>query len=262
MATDCLICRSNSDSFGHATVLGRYDVEYFRCRDCHFIQTETPYWLDAAYRETIAATDVGLIARHERVARITDRLLRFAFPTAACSVDYRGGYGMFTRMMRDRGHHCFHFDAHCQNLFARGFEAELADGGFDLLCALEVFEHLPDPHQEIQRLDRLAEHWLVSTEVVPDPAPPPGRWWYYHLEGGQHVSLWSGRALQAIACHYGRTLISVGDLHLFCQGSVNAGWVRHVLRDRSSRWLDPFRKRRSLLVDDAKQAVASIKQAA
>ncbi|PAY18338.1 hypothetical protein TBK1r_33230 [Stieleria magnilauensis] len=262
MTMDCLVCRHNADSFAHATILGKYEIEYFRCRDCHFIQTEKPYWLEEAYGDAIIASDVGLIARNERFARITDLLLRFIYPKAFHCLDYGGGYGMFTRMMRDRGHHFLHRDPYCQNLFAAGLEAESSANGFDFLTAFEVFEHFENPHRELQRMDATADHWLISTEPVPDPAPQPDQWWYYVLDGGQHISLWSKRALQTVAAHYGRQLVSYRGIHLMSQSKINPLWVTQILRDKASRVLTPFRRRRSLLQDDFQRAVATVRRAA
>ena len=262
MNAECRVCRSTSESFAHATILGRYDIEYFRCRDCQFIQTEDPFWLAEAYSDAIVSTDVGLIGRNERYAKIADRILRFVYPRAIRCVDYGGGYGMFTRMMRDRGHHFLHRDPFCKNLFAAGLEAEPDETGFDFLTAFEVFEHFDDPHVDLKRLDRIADHWLVSTETVPDPVPQPDQWWYYVLDGGQHISLWSRRSLQLVASQYNRHLISYGGLHLFSRSKVNSLWVRHLLHGGGLSLLNRFRKRRSLLNDDFKKAVAATHQAA
>lgn len=243
-------------------ILGKYEIEYFRCRDCQFIQTEKPYWLAEAYGDAIVSSDVGLISRNERFARIVDRMLRFVYSDAIQCVDYGGGYGMFTRMMRDRGHHFLHRDPFCKNLFAAGLEAEVSSGGFDFLTAFEVFEHFSEPHKDLQILDATADHWLISTEPVPDPTPQPHEWWYYVLDGGQHISLWSKRALQSVASHYGRQLTSYRGLHLFSKSKVNSFLVNHILRDRSSRVLDQFRRRQSLLQSDFQRAVASAPSAA
>ncbi|MEO1617519.1 MAG: class I SAM-dependent methyltransferase [Planctomycetota bacterium] len=275
MTMTCRVCHGVSESFASAQILSKYTIEYFRCRDCHFVQSEEPYWLDEAYRSVIVSTDVGLISRNERFARITDRVLRYVFPQVIDSVDYGGGYGMFTRMMRDRGHYFFHRDPHCRNLFAVGLEAsnaaqahasetENSSGGnhFDFLTAFEVFEHFASPHQELERLDRMADQWLISTEVLPEPTPLPHQWWYYVLDGGQHISLWSQRALQEVAHHYDRHLVSYRGLHLFSREKLKPQWVRSILRDRGSRVLDHFRKRRSLLSDDFQRAVAAVQNAA
>lgn len=272
MTATCHVCNGVSNSFATAKVLSKYVVEYFQCSDCQFVQTEKPYWLSQAYEKAIVSTDVGLISRNERFSRITDRVLRFLFPNAIDSVDYGGGYGMFTRMMRDRGHYFFHRDPHCDNLFAVGLEAEtdghrmeVFNGGstrFDFLTAFEVFEHFESPHRELEQLDRLADNWLISTEVLPDPTPLPHEWWYYVLDGGQHISLWSQPALQEVAARYDRHLVSYRGLHLFSRDRIKPSWVRSILRDRGSRILDPFRRRRSLLGDDFQRAVAAVQNAA
>ncbi|MFG0261449.1 MAG: class I SAM-dependent methyltransferase [Novipirellula sp. JB048] len=255
MAMDCRVCNGRSESFARATILSRYEIEYFRCRDCEFIQTETPYWLEEAYDSAIVSTDVGLVGRNERFAKIVDRMLRLVLPHARSSVDYGGGYGMFTRMMRDRGHSFSHYDPYCENLFAKGFEAQPSGQRFDLLTAFEVFEHMADAHADLKRIDSMADHWLVSTMIVPDPPPQPADWWYYVLDGGQHIALWSNRALRSIAAHYKRELITTRQgLHLFSAGRVNRLLTRSVIRDRSIRILDRYRRRRSLLPEDFDRA--------
>ena len=256
MTTECRVCCAASDPFGAATVLGKYHVEYFRCRDCQFLQTETPYWLDEAYRDAIISTDVGLIRRNERDARIVSRVLRYLYPDAQRCVDYGGGYGMFTRMMRDRGHDFAHYDPFCDNLFAAGLETDLKSERFDVVTAFEVLEHLAEPHQDLSQLDAAADHWLVSTLTVPSPTPPLGQWWYYALEGGQHVALWSDRALQAVASQYQRHLVSTrGGLHLFSRRPVGRRWAAWLISGKLARVLDRWRRRRSLLARDYRRAL-------
>ena len=263
MSTECRVCNSAAKSFAFATILNRYEIEYFRCTDCQFIQTEAPYWLDEAYDSAIVSTDIGLISRNEKFARIVDRVLRFVYPDAMSAVDYGGGYGMFTRMMRDRGHAFSHYDPYCDNLFADGFEIQLNEKRFEVLTAFEVFEHLANPHDDLKQLDEIAESWVVSTMIVPEPAPLPNDWWYYVLDGGQHVALWSKRALQAVASHYGRQLVTTKrGLHVFSGPKINTYWTQQILRDRSARLLDRFRRRKSLLQNDFQLAVERSKQAA
>ncbi len=263
MNTDCRVCNAKAESFAHATIMNRYDVEYFRCTDCQFIQTETPYWLDEAYSDVIVSTDIGLVGRNEKFARIVDRLLRYTFSDITGAVDYGGGYGMFTRMMRDRGHDFRHYDPYCDNLFAKSFAVQLGDKQFDLLTAFEVLEHMADPQEELPKLDAMGENWIVSTMMVPDPPPQPNEWWYYVLDGGQHVALWSNRALAAAASQFGRQLItSRTGLHLFSKKKVNSFLAKRIIRDRASRVLDRFRRRESLLQQDFQQEALRNRHAA
>lgn len=259
MTSSCRVCNARVESFARATILGKYEVEYQRCPDCQFIQTETPYWLDEAYSDAIISTDIGLVSRNQRFAKIASRLLRHAFPSVEQCVDYGGGYGMFTRMMRDLGHDFAHYDPMCQNLFAKGLEAEPQGHRYGLLTAFEVWEHMAEPHQDIAKMDAMADHWLVSTLLVPDPAPQPDQWWYYVLDGGQHVALWSQRALQAVASQYGRHLVSTKHgLHLLAKEPVRRGLVTSILRGRHGFLFDRFRRRRSLLQADYQRALAEV----
>ncbi|GAA4459266.1 class I SAM-dependent methyltransferase [Novipirellula rosea] len=256
MAMDCLVCNGRSESFARATILARHEIEYFRCSDCEFIQTETPYWLDEAYDSAIVSTDVGLVGRNAAFSKIVDRTLRLVMPGVQASVDYGGGYGMFTRMMRDRGHDFSHYDPYCENLFARGYEVQPGAKQFDLVTAFEVFEHMADPHKDLKTLDALGANWIISTRIVPDPAPQPDQWWYYVLEGGQHIALWSHRALQSIASQYKRHLtVTRRGMHVFSQEKLNPFLLRTVVRNRSIRVFDGFRKRKSLLQADAQRAI-------
>ncbi|MFK8112966.1 MAG: methyltransferase domain-containing protein [Rubripirellula sp.] len=261
MTNACRVCNANTESFAHATILGKYDIEYQRCSDCQFVQTETPYWLDEAYADAIISTDIGLVGRNLRFSKIASRLLRFVYPDVQDCIDYGGGYGMFTRLMRDLGHGFAHYDPHCQNLFAKGMEATPDTQRYDLLTAFEVWEHMADPQSDLAKMDSMADHWLVSTMLVPDPPPQPDQWWYYALDGGQHVALWSKRALQAVASQYKRQLIATRKgLHLFSSEKVSDFWVSQILHGRGGTALDRIRRRRSLLQADYETALAAIVQ--
>jgi hypothetical protein len=61
----CNICNSASLPFAKGIVLGKYDIQYYLCGHCGFIQTESPYWLDEAYLSPIATSDIGLIGRND-----------------------------------------------------------------------------------------------------------------------------------------------------------------------------------------------------
>ena len=66
---ECKICESESHKFAKASVLGRYEVDYFQCSNCGFVQTEDPYWLEEAYSDAIASSDVGLVFRNTMLSQ-------------------------------------------------------------------------------------------------------------------------------------------------------------------------------------------------
>ncbi len=92
-----------SFAFG-GTVLNKYKVNYFRCVETGFIQTENPYWLTEAYSSAISVLDVGYVKRNIDFARLVEKIISEQLSNFTCGLDYGGGYGMFVRLMRDRGY--------------------------------------------------------------------------------------------------------------------------------------------------------------
>ncbi|WP_404306038.1 class I SAM-dependent methyltransferase [Neorhodopirellula lusitana] len=188
--------------FFQAVVLGKYNVNYYQCQDTGFVQTESPYWLDEAYADAITALDIGLVSRNADKAALTKSIISDCFPRAERFVDYGGGYGMFTRMMRDHGFPFLHYDTHCQNIFARGFEVDCLDelSNTGLITAWEVMEHLVDPLRDVKTILEKANTFLFSTELIPDKRiAKPEDWWYFTPETGQHISIYTLESLEYLA---------------------------------------------------------------
>lgn len=85
-------------------IMNKYDVKYYRCNQTGFIQTEEPYWLNEAYSDAITKLDIGLPVRNVDLSVKVSKLLVKYFDHAGKKfLDYAGGYGLFTRLMRDKG---------------------------------------------------------------------------------------------------------------------------------------------------------------
>ena len=210
----CNICSSTVTTLGSATIIQKYHIKYFRCDHCGFIQTEKPYWLSEAYTETIARSDIGLIGRNIRLSNISAVIISSFFNRKARFLDYGGGNGMFVRLMRDKSFNFFWQDLYSENQFARGFEKE-EKGGYGLVTAFEVLEHIEDPIIEIERMLSYSDNILFSTMLIPANHPLPQEWWYYALDSGQHISLYSMQSLKEIAYKFNLDLYTNGkSLHL------------------------------------------------
>ena len=135
-----------------AIVLSKYQVSYYHCPHCGFIQTEDPYWLDEAYKDPINVEDTGLLSRNISFSEMTALLIYFLFDKNGIFLDYAGGYGIFTRLMRDIGFNFFWHDPMTQNLLSRGFEYSDSLPRCELLTSFESFEHFKDPLTEITKM--------------------------------------------------------------------------------------------------------------
>jgi len=78
----CKICQRETEVFDRAKILSAYSVTYFRCKNCGFVQTEEPYWLDEAYSSAIADLDIGLVARNLYLSNAIGAILKLCFSDA------------------------------------------------------------------------------------------------------------------------------------------------------------------------------------
>ena len=220
----CKICGNDVKKIFDANILNKYMVEYFKCHDCEFIQTEEPFWLEAAYASPIAFLDVGLLFRNNTLAQIVPSIFDVLDGPNAKYLDYGGGYGVFVRLMRDKGYNFFLSDKYAKNLFAQYFE--LKDAGvenrFTCLTAFELFEHLVNPIEEIKEMFKFSDTVLFSTELQPvTTINSIDDWWYFVPEGGQHVSLYSLRSLEQLKEHFKCYLYSNKiNLHILSKKSL------------------------------------------
>lgn len=238
----CRVCGGPAPVFAHARLLGRHDIRYERCSRCGFIQTEEPYWLDEAYSEAIAASDIGLVRRNFILAAVTRSVIRSYCNESGAFVDYGGGYGMLTRLLRDADLDAYRYDPLCRNLFAGGFDAEPPPRpSFELVTAFEVFEHLVDPVAGLGKMLAFSRNILFTTLLQPTPVPLPHSWWYYCTDTGQHVSFHTRESLAELGRRHGLHFVSDGrNLHMFSNAPRHALWFKLITRYRVAGMRCPF----------------------
>ena len=254
----CRICENNAEQFAEAKILFKHTIKYYKCANCGFVQTEDPYWLDEAYSEAINYSDIGLLKRNADLLRPTKNVIKFFFKSGSEFIDFGAGYGVFVRMMRDSGYRFFWSDKYCNNMYAKGFEAE--EKRYELLTAYEVFEHLPEPAEELKEMLKYTNNILFSTMLVPSNYPKPGEWWYYATDHGQHVSLYSKKSLKLLAEKYGLNFYSNGkNIHLFTRKKITGFIFKLITFPYLDRLFTVFSGKKSLLDSDYQKVLESLK---
>jgi Methyltransferase domain len=253
----CRCCQAAVIPFDAATVLFKYPVQYYRCASCGFIQTEDPYWLAESYGHPMTAYDLGGVSRPTANSAATKAVIDVFFDPDGPFVDFGGGYGVFTRWMRDIGYDFWHSDAHCSNLFAQGFEADLSGASrYELATSFEVFEHLSDPAEKVNLLFKLTDSIFLTTELLPDPVPPVDSWWYFGPEHGQHISFYTPKSLSVLAQRFGATYVASGSIfHLLTRKHISERWFRRVVKPNLSKLIYLLWRRSSLLPRDFQEAM-------
>jgi hypothetical protein len=245
----CRLCGAAARFIFRQTVLRRWDAGYYQCGGCDLIQTSEPVWLGEAYTSAIAAMDTGAIARNRLTSELAHAVAwALGIKAEARCLDYGGGHGVFTRMMRDRGYNFWTCDRYAENIFARGFDADAGEH-FALVTAFEVLEHLNDVRTELENLFAgRPDAVLISTQLHRGHEP---NWWYYAPETGQHVAFYSSRTMRYIAEQFGYVMAGSRAYTLFVRreaeiapwririaqrlvakskGNATHAWVRTALR--------------------------------
>lgn len=206
----CRLCGADTRHLFQLTALGDIPVDYFTCDRCGYSQAQEPTWLDRAYEHPISPADTGVMSRNIRMAGVVGTFLSLTGHGKGHHLDYAGGFGLFTRLMRDIGFEFFHRDPFSPNVLAVGFEWSDELGPPTVCTAFEVLEHFVNPVNDFGGIAELGPELIItSTEVLPGPPEPD--WWYLAPETGQHIGFFQPRSLRHIAAAVGFPHVSIGS---------------------------------------------------
>ncbi len=241
----CPVCSEQMKFAFTAQVLRKYQARYEVCDACGFLRAHEPHWLDEAYSRAIAAADTGLLARNVSLAGKLAGALYWVLDERGQGryLDSAGGYGVLTRLMRDRGFNFFWADKHCENLLAPGYEYRPELGACRAVTAMEVLEHLTDPLAFIAEAlsSAGAQTLLFTTELYAGPPPDPLTWWYYTFGTGQHIGFFQRRTLEVLGSRLGLSLTSANGIHVLSKEPVSQRGLAlatgRLSTRLSSRWI-------------------------
>ena len=244
---ECRVCKKECEEKFEGLILGKYKVKYYFCPNCEHLQTEKPFWLEEAYKDSIAPEDTGILQRNlnNRVAAAS--VLSCFYDIDKKFLDYAGGYGVFVRLMRDVGFDFVWADKFSQNLFARGFEYK-QDDKIDLITAFEVLEHLENPVEELKKMFDISSDILFTQNIL--PLPVKRNWWYYAPSGGQHISFYTNKTLDFIADIFGKRHLSGGEYHLFTGKDIEQQAFEEVIKNSAHIYLQNAVEYQSRIASD------------
>ena len=229
MAEFCRCCGQSLRMLHFNGKIFEKTVAFFECDYCGYVQTESPTWLDLAYKSPINVSDTGIMKRNFSNTHIVLATLALMGCKNSQVVDFSGGYGLLVRLLRDIGIDAFWNDPYSENLVARGFEFD-GTGSPKLVTAFEAFEHFVSPCQELSNLLDLSPNVLLTTNLIPTPTPNPTTWWYYGLEHGQHIGFFRIKTLQYLADRFNLFLLTDGKSCHFLSEKKYSYFNWYILR--------------------------------
>jgi SAM-dependent methyltransferase len=191
-------------------------IYYHRCGRCGLVFTNAfDHWTKSDYLQHIYNEDYGVVdPDYVEVRPAHNASLVFNFiqkePALKC-LDYGGGNGKLTALLRARGVDAYSWDPMAE-------EAEVpAPGSFDFVSAFEVLEHTPEPLTTVQHVLGLLNRRgvaLFSTLTI-DALPPRAIDHWYIAPRNGHITIHTRQSLQTTFAKFGYRVHHFNDnLHL------------------------------------------------
>ena len=219
----CRLCGGETALLFERTVLGKHRVRFHQCASCGLTQTDEPTWLGEAYADPIHPTDTGVLARNLGSRRVVATFLHLSGVRNEPCLDYAGGYGIFTRLMRDAGFEYFWMDPYATNMVARGFEWTPGPAAPRAVTAFELLEHFVRPLEEFRRIAELGADWIIASTELHPGSKPASDWQYLSVESGQHVAFYRTDTLERLGRETGYPHVITGSFfQLFARKPVPA----------------------------------------
>jgi hypothetical protein len=161
------------------------------------------------------------LARNNFFVLLTSNFINTCLDRNSKFFDYAGGFGVFVRLMRDRGFDFYWDDPYTPNLFAKGFERNQAGIFFEALTVFEAFEHFENPTVEAKKLFSMTDTLIFSTCLRPQNSEDMKNWWYLAPHHGQHISFYSIKSLEYLALQNGYNLLTNGvNFHVLTKQDI------------------------------------------
>lgn len=226
--------KSCAESWGMRLPLSGVSIYYYLCGRCGYCYApEFLHWRPEDFRARIYNEDYIQVDPdyvEKRPSNNASGLINM-FGHAASSIrhlDYGSGSGLLSALLNQAGWSSIAYDPYANPDIAPG-----TSGRFDLITALEIFEHVADVNRLMTDITGLlAENGvlMISTLLSDGCIAPQQRinWWYASPRNG-HISLFSKQSLAILAARYGFNLgVYSADLHVMWK--TIPPWASNLIR--------------------------------
>ncbi|OYY21093.1 MAG: hypothetical protein B7Y67_03120 [Polynucleobacter sp. 35-46-11] len=232
----CRLCSGNLSPQFKLAVLGKHQIQYYLCEQCHSLQTEPAYWLAEAYSKNLSNLDTGAVQRNWHNFYVI-YILCHIFKLYNL-LNLGGGDCLLCLSLRDYEINCYVQDEYASPTYSQGFTEPDFESP-DLVLAFEVWEHLPNPSPDLNKFFyKSPKMLLVTTAIYTDQGSD---WWYLTPESGQHIFFYSHKALESIALQRGYELNIIENFILFirkdCVSPFKLSIFKRSLRGKLNRYL-------------------------
>ncbi|MBL7077255.1 MAG: class I SAM-dependent methyltransferase [Kiritimatiellae bacterium] len=237
-AISCPVCGTGSLRLKFSrVVLGQHDADYCECETCGSLVVPNVDWLADAYGGDRVDPDTGT-AQRSIICSLFIRAMRYVglVPRGGRVLDFGAGNGLLVRLLRDQGFDAWGFDKHTTMTVCRNWQLDAMAGNeagrVDMITAVEVFEHLVDPHDVLQSMvPALADDGAVLLRTtLYDGSQHDESWYYLEQAYGQHITFYSREGLRKLAerCGLQATFLPFGFHMLTPRSGKSAGGLRRA----------------------------------
>ena len=150
-------------------------------------------------------------------------------------MDFGAGNGLLVRLLRDQGFDAWGVDKHASMAVAKDWRLDAIDredGSADMVVAIEVFEHLPDPYEVLQDVASVLSDrgTILLRTTLYDGSQHDRDWYYLELSAGQHITFFSHEGLRKLAerCGLQATFLPFGFHLLTLSSNRPVGHLRRA----------------------------------
>lgn len=255
----CLICENISSKLFDVWLQNSFSADLYECKNCFFKFYPGQNWIQNSFSKRLNHLDVGAVDRTLIISEILTEICNSLGIKNDICLDYGGGYGLLTRIMRDKGFNWKNYDPYTEGIFSENHNCSL-ENNFALISLIEVCLHFEDPVNDFFQIIKHANTLIFTASIPKKPFDSNSS--IVTKESGQHIAIYSLDSLKIIAnkigCHF---YSDKKFIHIFTRKKLSLGtkllikfrtylFLRIILRKIINYLLRSIGKNKSLIDSD------------